>query len=49
MHLVAHLCELTVGEFLLHARRYHIYQNHLEPSARATLARAIAFARTQDC
>jgi len=30
MHLVAHVCELTVGEFIYTLGDYHIYQNHLE-------------------
>ena len=30
MHLVAHVCELTVGEFIYSLGDYHIYQNHLE-------------------
>jgi thymidylate synthase len=30
MHLVAHVCELTVGEFVYSLGDYHIYQNHLE-------------------
>ncbi len=30
MHLLAHVCELSVGEFVLTLGDYHIYQNHLE-------------------
>ena len=30
MHLVAHVCELSVGEFVYTLGDYHIYQNHLE-------------------
>jgi thymidylate synthase len=30
MHLVAHVCELGVGEFVYTLGDYHIYQNHLE-------------------
>ncbi len=30
MHLVAHVCELSVGEFIYTLGDYHIYQNHLE-------------------
>jgi thymidylate synthase len=30
MHLVAHVCELTVGEFVYTLGDYHIYQNHLD-------------------
>jgi thymidylate synthase len=30
MHLVAHVCELEVGEFIYTLGDYHIYQNHLE-------------------
>src|SRR6267142_2433032 len=30
MHLVAHACELTVGEFIYSLGDYHIYQNHLD-------------------
>ena len=29
-HLVAHVCELSVGEFVYTLGDYHIYQNHLE-------------------
>ena len=29
-HLVAHVCELEVGEFVYTLGDYHIYQNHLE-------------------
>ena len=29
MHLVAHVCELEVGEFVYTLGDYHIYQNHL--------------------
>jgi thymidylate synthase len=30
MHMVAHACELEVGEFVYTLGDYHIYQNHLE-------------------
>ncbi len=30
MHLIAHVCELEVGEFVYTLGDYHIYQNHLE-------------------
>ena len=30
MHLVAHVCELNVGEFVYTLGDYHIYQNHLD-------------------
>jgi len=30
LHLVAHVCELEVGEFVYTLGDYHIYQNHLE-------------------
>jgi thymidylate synthase len=30
MHLVAHVCELNVGEFIYTLGDYHIYRNHLE-------------------
>lgn len=30
MHLVAHACDLQVGEFIYTLGDYHIYQNHLE-------------------
>jgi thymidylate synthase len=30
MHLVAHVCELQVGEFVYTLGDYHIYKNHLE-------------------
>lgn len=30
MHLVAHVCELSVGEFVYTLGDYHIYQNHLD-------------------
>ncbi len=30
MHLVAHVCGLSVGEFVYTLGDYHIYQNHLE-------------------
>ena len=30
MHLIAHVCELEVGEFVYSLGDYHIYQNHLE-------------------
>jgi thymidylate synthase len=30
MHLVAHVCELEVGDFVYTLGDYHIYQNHLE-------------------
>lgn len=30
MHLIAHACELEVGEFVYTLGDYHIYQNHLE-------------------
>lgn len=30
MHLIAHVCELEVGEFIYTLGDYHIYQNHLE-------------------
>ena len=29
-HLVAHVCDLEVGEFVYTLGDYHIYQNHLE-------------------
>ncbi len=29
-HLLAHVCELEVGEFIYTLGDYHIYQNHLE-------------------
>jgi len=29
-HLVAHVCELEVGEFIYTLGDYHIYKNHLE-------------------
>src|SRR4030095_7735244 len=29
-HMVAHVCDLPAGEFILLIRDYHIYQNHLE-------------------
>jgi thymidylate synthase len=29
-HLIAHVCELEVGEFIYTLGDYHIYQNHLE-------------------
>lgn len=29
-HLVAHVCDLEVGEFIYTLGDYHIYQNHLE-------------------
>jgi thymidylate synthase len=29
-HLVAHVCELKVGDFIYTLGDYHIYQNHLE-------------------
>jgi thymidylate synthase len=29
-HLIAHACELEVGEFVYTLGDYHIYQNHLE-------------------
>lgn len=29
-HLVAHVCELEIGEFIYTLGDYHIYQNHLE-------------------
>jgi len=30
MHLIAHVCELEVGDFVYTLGDYHIYQNHLE-------------------
>lgn len=30
MHLVAHVCELEVGDFVYTLGDYHIYRNHLE-------------------
>ena len=30
MHMIAHVCELEVGEFVYTLGDYHIYQNHLE-------------------
>ena len=30
MHMIAHVCELQVGEFVYTLGDYHIYQNHLE-------------------
>jgi len=30
MHLIAHVCELEVGEFVYTLGDYHIYKNHLE-------------------
>ncbi len=30
MHLIAHVCELEVGEFVYTLGDYHIYQNHVE-------------------
>jgi len=30
MHLIAHVCQLEVGEFVYTLGDYHIYQNHLE-------------------
>jgi thymidylate synthase len=30
MHLIAHVCELKVGEFVYTLGDYHIYQNHVE-------------------
>jgi thymidylate synthase len=30
MHMVAHVCELNVGEFVYTLGDYHIYQNHRE-------------------
>src|SRR3989442_6152457 len=30
MHLIAHVCELEVGEFVYTLGDYHIYQNHLD-------------------
>ena len=30
MHLIAHVCELDVGEFVYTLGDYHIYRNHLE-------------------
>jgi len=30
LHLIAHVCELEVGEFIYTLGDYHIYQNHLE-------------------
>jgi thymidylate synthase len=30
MHLIAHVCDLEVGEFVYTLGDYHIYQNHLE-------------------
>jgi thymidylate synthase len=29
-HLVAHVCELEVGDFIYTLGDYHIYQNHVE-------------------
>jgi thymidylate synthase len=29
-HMIAHVCELEVGEFVYTLGDYHIYQNHLE-------------------
>lgn len=29
-HMVAHVCDLQVGEFVYSLGDYHIYQNHLE-------------------
>ena len=29
-HLIAHVCELEVGEFIFTLGDYHIYRNHLE-------------------
>ena|ERR1041384_470364 len=29
-HMIAHVCELAVGEFIYTLGDYHIYQNHLE-------------------
>src|SRR2546421_6906458 len=29
-HLIAHVCELKVGDFIYTLGDYHIYQNHLE-------------------
>lgn len=33
MHLLAHVCELEVGDFVYTLGDYHIYQNHLEQVA----------------
>jgi thymidylate synthase len=30
MHLIAHVCDLEVGEFVYTLGDYHIYQNHIE-------------------
>lgn len=30
MHLIAHVCDLEVGDFVYTLGDYHIYQNHLE-------------------
>ena len=30
MHLIAHVCDLEVGEFVYTLGDYHIYQNHLD-------------------
>ena len=30
MHLIAHVCDMEVGEFIYTLGDYHIYQNHLE-------------------
>ncbi|HYX41377.1 MAG TPA: thymidylate synthase, partial [Pyrinomonadaceae bacterium] len=37
-HLIAHVCELEVGEFIYTLGDYHIYQNHLA-QVRELLAR----------
>src|SRR5205085_8384255 len=38
-HMIAHVCELEVGEFIYTLGDYHIYQNHLA-QVRELLARA---------
>ena len=30
LHMVAHVCELTVGDFVYTLGDYHIYRNHLD-------------------
>jgi thymidylate synthase len=38
MHLIAHVCDLDVGEFVYSLGDYHIYQNHL-PQVEELLSR----------